>query len=73
MTRAEAAEWIWAQVTLDHDGRTLLGDVRAFSHDEKTGTVLLHVFHFNGEPWPVNPSPESVVDLRNPFFWSDSP
>lgn len=52
---------IGLQVRMQHEGRTLLGDVRYYSvHDT---TVRLTVTHFNGEPWPLEPLAETVEVL----------
>ncbi len=45
-----------AQVTLEWDGRTLLGDVVGQHRDAVRGIWLATVRHFNGEPWPIVPA-----------------
>ena len=57
-------EWHRAQVSCLHEGRTLLGDVWGVATDRATGRPVLQVHHFNGEPWPINPTPDRVTDLR---------
>lgn len=47
-----ACDYTGAHVTMEHEGRTLLGVVVHVCPDEN----LCIVRHFNGEPWPVNPS-----------------
>lgn len=44
-----------AQVTMQHQGRTLLGDVVGAEYNHVLGSILLDVRHFNGEPWPIKP------------------
>lgn len=44
-----------AQVTIEYEGRTLLGDVKAVRRDEAMGVTLLTVVHFCGETWPIEP------------------
>ncbi len=51
-----------AHVTLPWRGQTLLGEVRAVRRDPVTGCFRLTVVHFNGEPWPVEPT-VSAVDV----------
>jgi hypothetical protein len=45
-------DYTGAHVTLQHDGRTLLGTIVDICPDE----YLCLVRHFNGEMWPINPS-----------------
>lgn len=47
-----------AQVVLQHEGRTLLGDVTGCYLDkvrDTTSVPRLKVSFFNGEPWPIDP------------------
>ena len=44
-----------AQVVMEWQGRTLLGDVTAAYRDDVRGVTHLKVRHFNGEAWPVEP------------------
>lgn len=53
---------IGTQVTLDYNGRTLLGDVKGCYRSEILGCTKLIVHHFNGNPWPINPS-AAVVEV----------
>lgn len=53
-----------AHVTLEHCGRTLLGEVVGARRDEVLGAVLLTVRHFNGEPWPIEPGALAVDVLE---------
>ena len=55
---------IGAQVSLEYRGRTLLGDVHAVSLCFVTGAILLYVRHFNGEPWPIQPTSRAVDVLE---------
>jgi len=58
---------IGSHVTLDYDGRHLLGEVVGFVVDPVVGR-LLQVRHFNGEPWPLMPCAAAVQVLeREPF------
>lgn len=50
----KAHEWLRAQVSMEHEGQTLLGDVVGI-RQELNGDVLLFVRHFNGDDWPVTP------------------
>ena len=45
-----------AHVTMEHEGRMLLGEVTDSRLDVIHNIVLLRVRHFNGESWPVFPS-----------------
>lgn len=45
-------DYTGAHVTLEHEGRTLLGTLVHICPEEN----LCIVRHFNGEQWPVNPS-----------------
>jgi hypothetical protein len=49
-----------AQVTMQYQGRTLLGDVIGARYDEIRGVVLLKVKHFCGDMWPFEPTALSV-------------
>lgn len=44
-----------AQVSMQWQGRELLGDVIGCRRDPVTGSTLLQVRHFNGEMWPIEP------------------
>lgn len=44
-----------AHVTLEYQGRTLLGEVVGVERAENRGMTLLVVRHFNGEEWPIKP------------------
>jgi hypothetical protein len=51
------------QITFEHQGQTLLGDViHAFLDDE--ADTRLRVHHFNGQPWPVDPLASQVEILE---------
>lgn len=56
---------VGAQVKLDYQGRTLLGDVTGFYRNDTTSTTHLTVRHFNGEPWPIEPV-AIAVDILEP-------
>ena len=45
-------DYTGAHVTLKHEGRDLLGTLVYICPDE----FMCQVRHFNGDPWPVNPS-----------------
>ena len=50
-----------AQVVCQYGTRTLLGDVaKAYYKDFPPYGYRLKVKHFNGEPWPFDPSPLDV-------------
>ena len=49
-----------AHVTLNYQGRTLLGEVTDCWRDEVCGVVRLTVRHFNGESWPIYPAAMAV-------------
>lgn len=51
-------------VCMPWKGRELLGEVRGFLADPMAGLMLLDVYHFNGEPWPVRPTACSVKVLE---------
>lgn len=36
--------------------RHLLGEVTGYFYSDTLGQVLLEVRHFNGEPWPIEPT-----------------
>lgn len=44
-----------AHVTMEYQGRTLLGEVIGIERAENRGMTLLVVRHFNGEDWPIKP------------------
>jgi hypothetical protein len=44
-----------AHVTMEYQGRTLLGEVVAVERAENRGMTLLVIRHFNGEEWPIKP------------------
>ena len=52
------------QVWMAWQGRVLLGDIVAAARSEITGAIYLTVRHFNGEPWPINPTSYSVNVLE---------
>lgn len=52
------------QVTMQWNGRTLLGDVTGVVYeDSPVPGFRLVVRHFNGDSWPIRPAPTSVVVL----------
>lgn len=53
-----------AHVTLEHQGRTLLGEVLSVAYDSVCGCFRLTVRHFNGELWPIQPSALAVNVLE---------
>lgn len=55
---------IGAQVALNYQGRTLLGDVVGCRYRYARGCFLLTVRHFNGEAWPIEPRALAVEVLR---------
>ena len=63
--KVRAYDLIACHVTMEHDGRTLLGTVtgtRRSTAGDRTGR--LEVRHFNGEPWPVSPRADAVTVLE---------
>jgi len=42
-------------VTMQWDGRALLGRVHGLRRNEVLGMTVLDVRHFNGERWPIEP------------------
>lgn len=54
-----------AHVTLDWQGRTLLGEVRSAEYNQATGYIVLTVRHFNGELWPIQPTVLAVNVLSS--------
>ena len=60
-----------AQVTMEYQGRTLLGDVRGVRYHAQLGVFLLNVRHFNGEPWPLEPGSCSVNVLDRTLARAD--
>lgn len=45
-----------AHVTMEWQGRTLLGEVTGLYRNEtRRGMMQLKVKHFNGEQWPLDP------------------
>jgi len=56
-------DYTGAHVTLNHDGRTLLGVIAEICPDE----LLCIVKHFNGEPWPINPSLSRLEILERTY------
>jgi len=53
-----------AQVTLEHQGRTMIGDVVGCYRDDFRGATFLKVRHFNGEMWPIEPCAITVEVLE---------
>lgn len=53
-----------AHVTLTLAGRDLIGEVIAARYDEVAGCIRLTVRHFNGEPWPIEPTALAVNVLE---------
>jgi hypothetical protein len=49
-------------VRMNHQGRVLLGRVRAVTRNEFTGAAVLTVTYFCGDRWPVAPV-ASAVDI----------
>jgi len=49
-------------VYLDYQGRRLLGEVRECYRRETPSAIMLKVNHFNGEPWPIEPT-ATVVQI----------
>jgi hypothetical protein len=50
-----------AQVTMRHQGRTLLGDVVGLTEGgTRQAAPHLRVRFFNGEPWPIEPAATAV-------------
>lgn len=52
-----------AHVTLNHNGRILLGTIDYICPDE----FLCIVKHFNGETWPVNPALSRLEILERTY------
>lgn len=55
---------VGAQVVMQYQGRTLLGDVVGVERDEVCGVCRLQVLHFNGEAWPMSPTALAVDVLE---------
>ena len=53
-----------AHVTLNWQGRSLIGEVIGVAYDAVCGCFRLTVRHFNGELWPVQPSALAVNVLE---------
>lgn len=53
-----------AHVTMEYQGRTLIGEVTGAHRNDVRGCILLSVRHFNGEPWPMEPGSYSVSVLE---------
>ena len=53
-----------AHVTLHYRNVTLLGEVYALYRNPVTGAIHLVVQHFNGEPWPIQPTSWAVDVLE---------
>lgn len=56
-----------AHVTMDYQGRTLLGTVIGVERAENRGMTLLQVRHFNGEDWPIKPHVLAVDVLEREY------
>ena len=41
---------------LDYQGRRLLGEITSVYRDEVRGGMFATVRHFNGKPWPLQPT-----------------
>lgn len=54
-----------AHVTLDWQGRTLLGTIRCLWRDDARGVTLVTVRHFNGDTWPVTPALGALTILEH--------
>lgn len=52
--------------TLEYQGRTLIGEVTGVYRNNH-GYTLLTVKHFNGEPWPLDPSAMVVEMLEREY------
>lgn len=59
-----------AQITMEYDGRTLLGDVRGAYHT--SDGEHLSVKYFNGEYWPVDPKASDVCVLERTYEATDT-
>lgn len=55
---------IGAHVTLRYRDRDLIGTVVDVYRDEVLAATKLVVRHFNGEPWPIEPSAAIVNVLK---------
>ena len=55
-----------AHVTMQWQGRTLLGEVTSAYYDDASYVpyVRLRIRHFNGEPWPIEPTAMSIDVLE---------
>lgn len=58
---------VGAQVSMEFNSRTLLGDVKGCYRSEILGCTKLIVHHFNGKPWPINPSAVAVDILERTY------
>lgn len=56
-------DYTGAHVTLNREGRTLLGTINYICPDE----YLCIVKHFNGENWPINPSLVTLEILERTY------
>lgn len=54
-------------VTMEHEGRTLLGTVKGFRLAEQGSIMILHVHHFNGDAWPLSPRAWEVKLIPRTF------
>jgi hypothetical protein len=54
---------IGAHVMLHWQDRDLLGEVKRVHRNAVSGAIILTVQHFNGEPWPVQPTSRAVTVL----------
>lgn len=53
-----------AHVTLDYQGKTLIGEVIGVARNEVRGATILNVRHFCGEMWPIQPCARMVDVLE---------
>lgn len=59
-------------VRTNYKKRLLLGQVIGVEHNRKNGLTYLHINHFNGEHWPLQPLIQEVDVLeRDQFSTSD--
>jgi hypothetical protein len=55
------------QVTMNYDGRSLLGEINGVARDEISGTTVLEVRHFCGDEWPIRPQVFAVEVLERTY------
>lgn len=61
-------------VTLTYNKRHLIGEVKRVTYNHTLGCFIATVQHFNGKPWPIEPTVLSLTWIKqdtNPKYQPD--